>query len=100
RSQARAWSYGSATTEALMRSLRGAVIVESREVGRFTVRDLDYVLGRMSPPAGQTAPAAGLLAAAWKTGDPAANQAKRDGIQIGLAAIQAIVKLFVDHSGQ
>lgn len=95
-----AQSYGSATTEALMRSLRGAVIVESREVGRFTVRDLDYVLGRMSPPAGQTAPAAALLAAAWKTGDPAANQAKRDGIQIGLAAIQAIVKLFVDHSGQ
>jgi type VI secretion system protein ImpA len=95
-----AQSYGSATTEALMRSLRGAVIVESREVGRFTVRDLDYVLGRMSPPAGQTAPAAGLLAAAWKTGDPVANQAKRDGIQIGLAAIQAIVKLFADHSGQ
>ena len=95
-----AQSYGSATTEALMRSLRGAAIVESREVGRFTVRDLDYVLGRMSPPAGQTAPAAGLLAAAWKTGDPAANQQKRDGIQIGLAAIQAIVKLFVDHSGQ
>ena len=95
-----AQSYGSATTEALMRSLRGAAIVESREVGRFTVRDLDYVLGRMSPPAGQTAPPAGLLAAAWKTGDPAANQAKRDGIQIGLAAIQAIVKQFSDHSGQ
>jgi type VI secretion system protein ImpA len=95
-----AQSYGSATAEALVRSLRGAVIVESREVGRFTVRDLDYVLGRMSPPAGQTAPAAGLLAGAWKTGDPAANQARRDGIQIGLAAIQAIVKLFSDHSGQ
>jgi len=86
--------------EMLMRSLRGTVILESREVGRFTVRDLEYVLGRMTPPAGQTAPAEGLLAAAWKTGDPAANQAKRDGIAIGLAAIQAIIKLFVEHSGQ
>jgi type VI secretion system protein ImpA len=95
-----AQSYGSPSTEALLRTLRGTVIVESREVGRFTVRDLDYVLGRMSPPAGQTAPAAGLLAAAWKTGDPAANQEKRDGISIGLAAVQAIVKLFSDHSGQ
>jgi type VI secretion system protein ImpA len=93
-------SYGSASTESLMRTLRGAVIVESREVGRFTVRDLDYVLGRMSPPAGQTAPAAGLLAAAWKTGDPAANQQKRDAVASGQAAIQAIVKLFADRSGQ
>ncbi len=95
-----AQAYGSASTEALLRTLRGTVIVESREVGRFTVRDLDYVLGRMQPPAGQTAPAAGLLAAAWKTGDATANQEKRDGIAIGLASGQAIVKLFADHSGQ
>ena len=95
-----ATAHGSAVAEALLRALRGTVIVESREVGRFTVRDLDYVLGRMQPPAGQTAPAEGLLAAAWKTGDPAANQEKRDGISIGLAAVQAIVKLFADHSGQ
>lgn len=91
---------GSFAGETLQRTLRGTVICESREVGRFTVRDLEYVLGRMTPPAGQTAPAAGLLAAAWKTGDPAANQEKRDGIEIGLAAIQALTKLFSDHSGQ
>jgi type VI secretion system protein ImpA len=95
-----AQSYGSPSAEALLRTLRGTTIVESREVGRFTVRDLDYVLGRMSPPAGQTVPAAGLLAAAWKTGDPAANQQKRDAISIGIASIQAIIKLFGDHSGQ
>ncbi len=95
-----AQSYGSPSAEALLRTLRGTAIVESREVGRFTVRDLDYVLGRMAPPAGQTAPAAGLLAAAWKTGDAAANQQKRDGIAVGQASVQAIVKLFADHSGQ
>ena len=91
---------GSGSAETMVRALRGTVICESREVGRYTVRDLEYVLGRMSPPAGQSAPAAGLLAAAWKTGDPAANQEKRDGIAIGLAAIQALSKLFSDHSGQ
>jgi type VI secretion system protein ImpA len=93
-------AYGSPATEALLRTLRGTPIVESREVGRFTVRDLDYVLGRMSPPAGQAAPAPGLLAAAWKTGDAAANQQKRDAVANGQAAIQAIVKLFADRSGQ
>ena len=95
-----AQSYGSASTEALLRTLRGTAIVESREVGRFTVRDLDYVLGRMQPPAGQTVPAAALLAAAWKTGDAQANQQRRDGIAIGQEAIQAIVKVFADRSGQ
>ena len=91
---------GSGGGETLLRTLRGTAIVESREVGRFTVRDLEYVSGRMTPPAGHAAPAAGLLAAAWKTGDPAANQERRDGIATGLAAIQALSKTFQDHSGQ
>jgi len=95
-----AQSYGSSNTETLMRTLRGTVIAESREVGRFTVRDLDYVLGRMTPPEGQTAPSEGLLAAAWNTADADANQVRRDGIQVGIAACQAIVKIFADHGGE
>jgi type VI secretion system protein ImpA len=95
-----AQSYGSASAEGLLRALRNAAIVESREVGRYTVRDLDYTLGRMQPPAGQTAPAAALLAAAWRRGDPQANTEKREGIAIGLAAIQSLTKLFQEHSGQ
>lgn len=95
-----AQSYGSPQAEGMLRMLRGAPIAESREVGRYTVRDLDYVLGRLQPPEGQTAPQEGLLVAAWQHGDPEANQEKRDGIQVGLAAIQAIVRVFHEHSGQ
>ncbi|MGN6525696.1 MAG: type VI secretion system protein TssA [Burkholderiaceae bacterium] len=95
-----AQSYGSPQAEGMLRLIRGTAIVESREVGRYTVRDLEYVLGRMQPPEGQTAPQEGLLVAAWQHGDPEANQEKRDGIQAGLAAIQAIDRLFNDHSGQ
>jgi type VI secretion system protein ImpA len=86
--------------EISMRALRGTIILESPEVGRFTVRDLDYVLGRTTAPAGRTAPSESLMAAAWRTGGAAANQVRRDGITIGLAAIQAINQLFVDNSGQ
>jgi type VI secretion system protein ImpA len=93
-------SYGSAPTEALLRALRSAPIAESREVGRYTVRDLDYALGRMQPPAGTTAPTPELLAAAWRRGDPDANREKREGIAIGLASIQAIVALFQEKSGE
>lgn len=93
-------SHGLASAEALLRDLRGAAIAESREAGRYTVRDLEYMLGRLQPPAGQGAPTAALLAAAWKTGEPAVNQEKRDGVAVGLASIQAINKLFFDRSGQ
>lgn len=90
----------SSTAEAMLRALRSTVICESREVGRFTLRDLEYVLGRMTPPEGQKAPAAPLLAGAWKSGDPAANQERREGIANGLAAIQTIIKLYGERSGQ
>jgi type VI secretion system protein ImpA len=93
-------SYGSPAAEGLLRTLRAVPIVESREVGRYTIRDLEYVLGRMQPPSGQTAPAAALLAAAWRRGEPEANAEKRAGIETGLAAIQTINKVFQDHSGQ
>jgi type VI secretion system protein ImpA len=95
-----AQSYGSPQAESLLRTIRGTAIVESREVGRYTVRDLDYVLGRMQPPQGQTAPAEGLLAAAWRRGDPEANREKREGVQIGLAAVQTLNRVFQDHGGQ
>ena len=93
-------AYGSAGTEALLRSLRGAVIAESREVGRYTVRDLDYALGRMQPPAGATAPTPELLAAAWRRGDPEANRERREGIALGLAAVKTIAAVFQDRSGE
>ncbi len=93
-------AYGSPATEALLRSLRGAAIAESREVGRYTVRDLEYALGRMQPPAGTTAPTPELLAAAWRRGEPEANREKREGIAIGLAAVKAIGEIFREKSGE
>ena len=54
------------------------------------------------PPAGQTAPAAGLLAAAWKTGDPAGQPGKaRRHRHRHWRLIQAIDQAVLnDHSGQ
>ncbi|MET0383307.1 MAG: type VI secretion system protein TssA [Burkholderiaceae bacterium] len=95
-----AQSYGSASAESMLRALRGAAIAESREVGRYTVRDLEYVLGRLQPPAGQAAPTSALIAGAWKRGDPQANREKREGVAIGMASLQALTKLFHDRSGQ
>jgi type VI secretion system protein ImpA len=79
-------------------ALRAAAFVESREIGRFTARDLDLATGRLPVAEGATAPTEDLIAAAWRSGDQAANQAKRDGVEQGLAALAAIDALFRERT--
>jgi type VI secretion system protein ImpA len=95
-----AQSYGSPAAEALLRALRGAVIAESREIGRYTVRDLEITLGRLQPAAGASAPSPELMAAAWRRGDPDARRDMRDGVQAGLEAVKSITNVIHGHSGQ
>ena len=96
-----ATAYGSAATEALLRTLRGTAIVESREVGRFTVRDLDYVLGRMQPARRHRRR---RPPACWRPpGRPATPPPTSRSATASRSAwrpSQAIIKLFGDHSGQ
>ncbi|EHR70512.1 type VI secretion-associated protein, ImpA family [Burkholderiales bacterium JOSHI_001] len=79
-------------------ALRAAPFAESREIGRFTARDLDLATGRLPVAEGATAPTEDLIAAAWRSGDEAANQAKRNGVDQGLAALAAIDALFRDRT--
>ena len=84
--------------EGVIRALRGTRIVESREVGNYTLRDLDMMAGRIAPPEGSTAPTRGLMEAAWQTGDAAANAARRAGVDAALAACNDLIKLFRDKT--
>jgi type VI secretion system protein ImpA len=81
-------------------ALRAAPFAESREVGRFTPRDLDLATGRLPTPEGHQAPSEDLIAAAWRSGDEAANQAKRQGVEQGLAALAEIDALFRDRTSE
>lgn len=85
--------------EGLLRTLRSTRIVESREVGHFSSRDLDLASGRLSPPEGVEAPSPALLAAAWATGDPETNVARRQGVESALQAIDDIERLFREKAG-
>lgn len=81
-------------------NLRRMPIVESRAVGRFNLRDLDMSSGRLPAPEGVSPPTAELLAAAWQSGDPAANSAKRTGVADALQAIGEVEAAFREHSGE
>ena len=81
-------------------NLRRTPIVESRAVGRFNLRDLDMSSGRLPAPEGVSPPTPELLAAAWQSGDPAANSAKRDGVADALKAIGEVEAVFREHTSE
>lgn len=79
---------------------RATVILESREVGRFTLRDLDLAQGRLPVSEGTHAPSLELLAAAWLKGSDEHNQLRRGGVERALRAVKAINQAFQDRCGQ
>jgi type VI secretion system protein ImpA len=80
--------------EVMIRSLRNTRILESREVGNYTLRDLEIMLGRITPPEGMQVPTRGLMEAAWRAGDQEANAARRAGVDAALAGCNELIKLF------
>ncbi len=84
--------------EGVIRSLRGTVILESREAGRYTARDLDLMAGRITAAEGTQVPTKDLLEVAWQTGDPQANAERRAGVDAALQACNDLIKLFRDKT--
>jgi type VI secretion system protein ImpA len=85
--------------DGMLRVLRNTRLVSSREVGNYTVRDLDLMLGRMTAPEGTQVPTQGLMEAAFATGDPQENTDRRAGVDSGLQACNDLIKLFRDKTG-
>ncbi len=80
--------------------LRAAVIAESREAGRFTLRDLDLAKGRLPPRADVQPPSIYQIVRAWNSGNVQDNQARRSATQEALRAVKSISRLFQERSGQ
>ncbi len=80
--------------EGLLRSLRSTRILESRQVGSYTFRDLDIMVGRITPPEGAQVPNMALFEAAWRTGSEEANAQRREAVEASLAACNDILRLF------
>ncbi len=84
--------------EGLIKSLRATRIVESREAGFYTLRDLDIAAGRVTAEEGKQAPTRALIDIAWRTGDAEANAARRAGVEAALQSANGLIKLFRDKS--
>ena len=74
--------------------LRAAPIAESRKVGRFLVRDIDVLDGRLPPAEGASAPTAELLREAIRDTELAAANLRLESCREALADLKAIEDSF------
>ena len=79
--------------------LRAAFIAESRKVGRFTVRDIEVLDGKVPPAAGATAPTAELLREAIRDTELATENLRLESCREALADLKAIQDIFRKHQG-
>ncbi len=67
---------GLAGAEGVMRTLRRAALTESRQLGRFSIRDIEISEGEREAPADMdTVPTTAMISAAFKDTDPATLEA-------------------------
>lgn len=89
-----------ADPENVLQVLRTLPVVQSREVGTFTLRHLDLVAGRISQKAEDTVPSMEMLEAAWTTGDPEQNLACKRAVREIRIALGAMDQCFMSRAGE
>ncbi|HEY7241940.1 MAG TPA: type VI secretion system protein TssA [Burkholderiales bacterium] len=77
--------------------LRGAFIAESRKVGRFAVRDIEVLDGKLPPAEGAAAPTAELVREAIRDTELAAENLRLESCREALADLKAIQNTFRQH---
>lgn len=85
--------------EAFLRPLSNAPLVESRAIGRFSLRDFQYATGRLQPPAEATAPQLAVIQGAFSEVPVEDVLATRDALQGSLDDIDAIENFLTRQVG-
>lgn len=88
---------GLADPGAMLRTLRGAPLVESREVGRFLVRDVEVADGTLSPLDGQMQATPELINAAMRSADQEAIAARMQASVDAVARLDEIERAFREN---
>src|SRR5262245_18251762 len=79
--------------------LRGALIAESRTVGRFAVRDIEVLDGTLPPAEGAAAPTPVLVREAISDTELATENLRLESCREALADLKAIQDIFRRHQG-
>ena len=82
-----------------LEGLRSAWIAESRKIGRFAVRDIEVLDGKLPPAEGAAAPTAELLREAIRDTELAAGNLRLESCRDARADLKAIQNIFRERQG-
>jgi type VI secretion system protein ImpA len=83
----------------VLRDVREAELVSSRQCGHFSLRDVDLATGELDKHAGETAPAVSMIDAAFLDADAAAVQATLAALEQAHASVGRIETILTSHVG-
>jgi type VI secretion system protein ImpA len=83
----------------VLRDVREAELVSSRQCGHFSLRDVDLATGELDKHAGETAPAVSMIDAAFLDADAAAVQATLAALEQSHASVGRIETILTSHVG-
>jgi type VI secretion system protein ImpA len=84
---------------AVLRSIREAPLVESRALGRFSLRDIEVARGQASPPEGTEPPDMAAIDGAFLDCDLESLQGTADAVERSLEHVEAIDALLMEKVG-
>ena len=85
--------------DTMLLPLLNAPLVESRAVGRFSLRDIELATGKMSPPAGQTPPQLTLIQGAFSDVTPESVKTTHEALSNCLSDVNAIENFITQQVG-
>lgn len=85
--------------DTMLLPLLGAPLVESRMVGRFSLRDIQYATGKVAVPSGQTAPQLALIEGAFTDVPVESVKATQDLLRESLSDVNGIENFITQQVG-
>lgn len=90
---------GLCDSESILRTISTIPLVESRAMGRFSLRHIQIANGKLTPPAGEEIPQLSTIRAAFSDADPERLQETREALESGLRNVKEIERLVTEQVG-
>ena len=87
------------STVSTLRILSNAPLVESRIMGRFSLRQMQIASGKLVSPTGEESTQLSTIQAAFADADPDHLQETRDKLEAGLGSVAGIERFVTEHVG-
>ncbi|CAG0985131.1 hypothetical protein ANRL3_02402 [Anaerolineae bacterium] len=90
---------GLCDSDSVLRELSNAPLVESKAIGRFSLRQMQIAVGKLNPPEDEEAPKLATIHAAFADADPGRLQETSDALKASLGSVVEIERFVTEQVG-